>query len=190
MAERKYFMRRMTNFWAFIIRLAGLIGFTGDKIEIGNDLDVDGDLKVNSNAKLFENIVDKNNHSRFTEGPINTIQKTGVTYTYAKWSLSGSHLMIVLSGVISENTTFGQEDLATLSLPEWISEKLYTIHSQTTLLNMGDMYIREGLQNSTKTCIITKPESGDLIISFRDSFQSESLNTGFRLQFDFLIDNA
>ncbi len=40
-------MRRMTNFWAFIKKLASLIGFTGDKIEVGNDLEVDGDLTIN-----------------------------------------------------------------------------------------------------------------------------------------------
>lgn len=49
--RKENFMRRMTNFWAFIKKLAGLIGFTGNKIEVGNDMEVDGDLEVNSSFK-------------------------------------------------------------------------------------------------------------------------------------------
>lgn len=45
--RKENFMRRMTNFWAFIKKLAGLIGFTGNKIEVGNDLEVDGNFIAN-----------------------------------------------------------------------------------------------------------------------------------------------
>lgn len=59
-------MRRMTNFWAFIKKLAGLIGFTGNKIEVGNDLEVDGDLEVNSSLKA-ETLTDGTTTKTMTE---------------------------------------------------------------------------------------------------------------------------
>lgn len=64
--RKENFMRRMTNFWAFIKKLAGLIGFTGNKIEVGNDLEVDGDLEVNSSLKA-ETLTDGTTTKTMTE---------------------------------------------------------------------------------------------------------------------------
>lgn len=59
----------------------------------------------------FEDIVDKNGNPRFIEGTITPETISGITFTYCKWSLSGTHLMIVLAGTcknvtLANNTTF------------------------------------------------------------------------------------
>lgn len=40
-------MKRMTPFWKFVDKLRSLVGFEGNKVQIGNDLEVDGDLTIN-----------------------------------------------------------------------------------------------------------------------------------------------
>lgn len=59
-------MKRMTQFWAFIKKLAGLVGFNGNKIEVGNDLEVDGNLEVNSSIKA-ETLTDGTTTKTMTE---------------------------------------------------------------------------------------------------------------------------
>ena len=58
-----------------------------------------------STINLMENIVDSKGNKRFVEGPLTTTTISGVTYSYSKWSLCGTHLMIVLGGTIAANTS-------------------------------------------------------------------------------------
>ena len=82
-------------------------------------------------VKVFEDIVDKDGHARFIEGDIDLAATTpeGVTKVYGKWSLSGSHLMIVLAGVIADGTTIGGAIWAKVNMPSWIINKIYPIFS-------------------------------------------------------------
>ena len=50
------------------------------------------------------NLVDKDGHERFIEGDIPDPEITGLTPIYYKWSLSGTHLMIVMAGTIENGT--------------------------------------------------------------------------------------
>lgn len=47
-------MKRMTPFWKFVDKLRALLGFEGNKIQIGNDLEVDGDLILNSGLAVTD----------------------------------------------------------------------------------------------------------------------------------------
>lgn len=77
---------------------------------------------------LMENIKDEDGHNRFIEGDIslqNTVPE-GVTLTYGKWSLSGTHLMIVFSITIADETVLSTQYLGNFTLPKWISDKIFT----------------------------------------------------------------
>ena len=56
------------------------------------------------NSVDMANIVDADGHNRFIEGNIATEEIEGVTWAYARWSLSGTHLMCVLAGTIEDET--------------------------------------------------------------------------------------
>lgn len=177
-------MKRMTNFWAFIKKLAGLIGFTGDKIEIGNDLEVDGKLKA------FENITDANDNLRFVEGEIATKSLSNVTFSYNKWSLSGTHLMIVLAGKINASSILGTTEFATLNLPSWITNKI------TKGFGSGVVDLVSSLTDTSTP--FAKTDGRFQLLKNNDNtlsiyivgHQSTTNEQYFRCQFDLIIDNA
>ena len=87
-----------------------------------------GDMK---NVKVFEDIVDKDGHPRFIEGDVvlkNPI--TGVEMLYGKWSLSGTHLMIVACLSVADTTTITYGSIIELTLPEWVHNKIAPLYSQ------------------------------------------------------------
>lgn len=71
------------------------------------------------------NIEDTNGNKRFIEGDITVETIEGVTQSYGKWSLSGTHLMIVVAGSTAANTTIGDNTtIADISLPRWVMDKI------------------------------------------------------------------
>ena len=146
---------------------------------------------INYDLGALESLKDTNGHNRFIEGNITTTALTGVTYDYAKWSLSGTHLMLVIAGkiedgvTIADNFTFGTADI-----PEWISNKIYpsyfgnyiefkTIKARSTTSWAGKDY-------DIRMCKV----SGDLVITKNNATENDTgVTLGFRMQFDLLIDN-
>lgn len=185
MAERNLnFMKRMTQFWAFIKKLAGLVGFNGDKIEVGNDLEVDGKLKA------FENITDAHDRQRFIEGNITIPTISGITSPYARWSLSGSHLMVVLTYSFEANSTLASSDRAIVNVPEWILNKIYPTGIQRVITTSFGIYGKTTNQViSTAECVLTKQSSSSLEIFISGTTRPE-VDANIRMQFDLLIDNA
>ena len=81
--------------------------------------------------KVFENIVDKAGHPRFIEGDITIEATAGFTQSYGKWSLSGTHLMLVVAGSIENATTWeGGKKLYEVELPQWLMDKIIPVGSQ------------------------------------------------------------
>lgn len=173
-------MRRMTNFWAFIKKLAGLIGFTGNKIEVGNDLEVDGKLKA------FENITDVNDNLRFVEGEINLPSVTGVTYPFTKWSLSGSHLMIVICGNITQGTTFSIKR-ADITIPQWLLDKITPLTATYVNAGYSDIVDNSYAQVGRISSNLEKT-STNLRLNFICVTEDSPTSDGsFRLQYDLII---
>ena len=95
-------------------------------------------LKVLSKAeaklvkKDISTLVDKDGHDRFIEGDIELDSGVpeGVEKLYAKWSLSGSHLMIVICFSIANGTVVsGANALTYIDLPKWVMDKIVPITS-------------------------------------------------------------
>ena len=80
----------------------------------------------------FENIIDKEGHKRFQEWDISDLS-TGLDITYSKVTLSGSHLMAVVSGINNtENAITLPNRMFNATLPTWLLEKLYAPNGNNT----------------------------------------------------------
>ena len=136
---------------------------------------------------LFENITDKHGNKRFVEGDITMETITGVTQTYGKWSLSGSHLMIVLAGSVASGTIITNGlVLATYYLSTYITNKIKTVYG--TLVNMGTLnfFTNEYSFSSTP---IRLYKSNDVIRIGKIGDYTFNTDVFFRIQFDLLIDD-
>ena len=136
--------------------------------------------------KVFEDIVDKDGHKRFIEESITPETVSGITFTYAKWSLSGTHLIFVMAGNIANTTVVSSgTQYARITVPKWIFDKIYPTFLNNVLREDITYY---GSDYSGQTVVATLLKStNDLIIS-TNSFTANAYRM-FRIQFDLLIDN-
>ncbi len=169
--------------------------------EFGGNLDVAGNLKVPSfenildenNNKLsdqylLENIKDQSGHNRFIEGIGTDLSGTGVTITYIKWSLSGTHLMLVLGGSITNGSEAGDNNIkASFSLPEWVMNKLYPIIGSYLEIKNVKAFASDG--SSQDIPFIFYKQGNDNIVFESYGSVTMSSDKGFRVQLDLLIDN-
>ena len=84
--------------------------------------------EIQSFKKDISNLVDSKGNPRFVEGNGTPATIEGFTSTYCKWSLSGTHLMLVLAGNVENETTLSGF-IVTFALPEYIMNKIYPIFS-------------------------------------------------------------
>lgn len=147
-------------------------------------------MLLTSEVAIFENITDKDGHKRFLEGDIELSENMpeGVTLTYGKWSLSGTHLMLVLAGNIANGTELiNSANVCELTtLPSWIVEKIYPV--------FNDVIERKKFDASASSwgtqildVALRKNESGVFIRLA--SGLTLTADRGFRIAFDLLIDN-
>lgn len=146
-------------------------------------------VEKKTDLKVFEHIVDKDGHKRFIEGAVNLIDPaTGFTKSYGKWSLSGTHLQIVLACKIDAGTSFTAGTLAQVSnLPSWIVEKITPIVGQRVSVQNEKMYT-EGLSGSDIQFILGKSSSA-IYINLNSTLTSIVADNYFRVGFDILVDN-
>ena len=145
-------------------------------------------VEQKSELKVFENIVDKDGHKRFIEGDITTETITGVTQNYGKWSLSGTHLMIVLALTIDSGASLTDEStIAIIDLPSWIKDKLQPLISTYVSFVTAIGEDEDWSPVSIPTAI---RKSGEAISLYKVGGTSTmTANTYVRIQYDFLIDN-
>lgn len=167
------------------------------KYKYSENESVEGDLSVTGDAKIFENIVDKDGHKRFIDGDID-IQTSnlpeGMTVAYAKWTLSGTHLVCVIAGSVSANveTPIFPTRLAYINLPEWIMDKIYPISNNW--LESVNIYLYP-VQSSAPSnqvirlsCFYNKTNNR-LEIVFDSASITALYDSGFRYCIDLVIDN-
>lgn len=137
---------------------------------------------------LMENIKDEDGHNRFIEGDIEIETKEGLTKDYGKWTLSGSHLLIVLAFTIQSGITIGVEKLGELKdLPQWIKDKIIPLFSRYVFANSLNGFTDSfGILQGGFS--LYKQDSGEIEIRSYNSVTSTAI-THFRVAFDLLIDN-
>ena len=174
------------------VSIAGDLSVTGDA-EVGGDSSVTGDqsvggdLEVTGDAKLFENIVDSQGRKRFIEGDIvvnTTIE--GITKNYAKWSLSGSHLLIVVALSIANTTaiTSGYKYVEDINLPQWVKDKIVVLYGLNVIRDTVIYYDENN--NQSQTIYLRKSDNKISIVSVALTMTADR---EVRIQFDLLIDN-
>lgn len=140
---------------------------------------------------VIENIKDEDGHDRFIEGNLALASSgfTGITFNYGRWSLSGTHLMIVVSGVAENNATM-QDNLhiASASIPAWIYNKI--MPNATNVVDVKDFNVIVASHAMSKYGTITLRKQND-ILRLDNSSGAKSITTGgmFRIQFDLIVDN-
>ena len=144
--------------------------------------------EINNAPEVLDSLVDSAGNPRFIEGDLEVQTVTGVTANYYKWSLSGTHLMLVLactlenSAVISNGT-----DLAIINLPSFINDKILPVYTDNKTVNI----IRaSALASDLTTQVIGLGLRKDTNLTIR-VYEGLTLTKerNFRVQFDLLIDN-
>lgn len=141
--------------------------------------------QVKEVKKDITTLVDKDGHPRFIEGVIEPNEITGITWTYGKWSLSGTHLMIVLAGsAVSDSYTY--QEFAQFKVPQWVFDKIVSIFSDTIAYKAVNAY--DSALN-IQTMNVKLEKLTDAMQIFLNNSISLSSEKAFRIEFDLLIDN-
>ena len=140
------------------------------------------------NLKVFENIVDKDGHPRFIDGDITMETIEGVTQNYGKWSLSGSHLMIVVAASVVNGTALTSGDwVKDIDLPQWIKDKIVPLYS-TTNVAFYTASARAANMSSQNFTFVLQKSSGKISL-YCVTNETLTADRGLRVQIDLIIDN-
>lgn len=140
-------------------------------------------------VKVFEEIVDKDGHARFIEGEMDTRAfSDGVEFSYAKWSLSGSHIMFVLAGKINNATSWSFTNVCDVDLPEWIYNKIVAYPSNYIDSKNFPVANVDYNTNQSLTVFFQKIPNLKKLRFYFASFTATA-DRYFRIAFDLLIDN-
>ena len=146
-------------------------------------------IESTTSLKVFENIVDKDGHKRFIEGDLEEITHEGVTFNYGKWSLSGSHLMVVIACSLADGTAITSSyGICKITLPKWVYDKIYPVFAGNlidirTINAFANDWSTQGVQiKCSKVTDSTK-------LYFEFGSVTLTKDRGFRYQIDLLIDN-
>ena len=141
---------------------------------------------VKSTKKDIATLIDARGHERFIEANLDVVEISGVTYTYGKWSLSGTHLMIVLAGNVANGTATESGVKATATLPEWIFNKIFSVFGPN--IERKDIsYWSSGVVSQSGYAYLQKLTANKLGIYLTGVTFTD--DRAFRLSFDLLIDN-
>ena len=147
---------------------------------------VEQEAEVNG-LKAFENIVDKDGHKRFIEGDLEVATISGITSVYAKWSLSGSHLLLVFCFEIDANTSITDNTAyANANLPQWILDKIYPI-TYNIVARQNFVVFNEGGTMTSSVATLRKQTAYISINQYASLSPTEDKIC--RIAFDLLIDN-
>ena len=169
------------------IQLQDVIEDLEGNLALDGDLDVSGDLDVGGDANIFEKIKDASGHARFIEDDGTDQTISGFTYTYHKWALSGTHLLLVVAGNIEDGSTIATStNLGYFELPEWIMNKIYPSFLQNievkTLQIWNDDYSNQNLT------VVLEKKTNAIVIRTAGSLTTTKARS-VRVEFDLLIDN-
>lgn len=134
---------------------------------------------------LMENVIDQDGNNRFVEGDGTVVDTESVTYTYHKWSLSGSHLMIVVAGNVANGTVLTNVDMVTFNIPSYILNKLSLITTNIVDYKTVPMY-SSTLTSQNFPIQLRKTTTGLYISRYNLTLNDDRT---FRIQFDLLVDN-
>ena len=144
--------------------------------------------QIKQTKKDIATLIDSNGNSRFVEGDITMKTITGVTQTYGKWSLSATHLMLVIGFTIDNNTVLSPQAVANVDLPEYIYNKiipLWTSGNHNYVARYTNtIYDADGQNNQNLQCFLLK----DTKVGIQIGSLTANSDKIVRVAFDLLID--
>lgn len=141
---------------------------------------------------LLENIKDASGNLRFIEGTGEPVTKEGLIVNYIKWSLSGTHLMFVISGKLDDTTIVSANEVLVdfTDVPKWITDKIDKLFRNFIDVKQFNIYIDDfGTWNSQSMSIALYKNTDDSISIRNLNNITMNSDKNFRFQFDLLIDN-
>lgn len=152
-------------------------------IKIGNTIY----LIPSGGTPLLEDIEDSAGNKRFIEGDGTPATITGITSSYCKWSLSGTHLMLVYAGTMTGDIS--AQKLVSFSIPEWCYDKIFPIGLNGKIEKRTMNIFSTSIDSGTSLDIAMYKNTNDKTIDINlESVFNRSQVYGFRYQFDLLID--
>ena len=137
-------------------------------------------LEQGGSGVALEDLVDAEGNKRFIEGA-GSSSLEGITIKYNKWSLSGTHLMIVLSfvttGAVSQYSI-----LANYNLPDYILNKIVAVAFNDLVCEKTETSMDANVD--LRKFQLRKQGNEIKIVTYSNI----SAGREFRVQFDLLID--
>lgn len=142
-----------------------------------------------STINLLENIVDSKGNKRFIEGegtPV-TPSPTGITITKTFWSLSGTHLILVVLGSAANGTIVADgTSLAKFYLPKYIFDKIEAVWSTNGVASTNFTYVSDTWSTQDAKAAIIK-DTDNLTITTAYGGTTLTTDKKFKIQFDLVI---
>ena len=135
-------------------------------------------------------LVDANGNDRFIEGDITMEEITGLTQTYGKWSLSGTHFMIVVGFDLDTTATLSNSQTIAdnIVLPDFILDKIVPLFANE-VVDYQTTNLRTDSWGSTQFNYTLRKGTGKLYIASGSNITEGSYVRHGRIAFDLLIDN-
>ena len=134
----------------------------------------------------LDDIVDSQGNKRFVEGTL-IDGSSGANITYKKWSLSGTHLMIVLAGTVRSNLT-NYEGIAQVNFPSYVTSKIRPLGTNAQLISVTKgFFIKNTEYTATENTFNLRKEANNFVIVPAQAI-TISGTYNFCIQFDLLID--
>ena len=146
--------------------------------------------QVKEVKKDIATLVDAQGRERFIEGDGEEVAvQEGVAYSYLKWSLSGSHLLIVCAGTIASATETSTQVVVEYPIPKWIYDKLYPMVDN--YLDFKNVPTTNHGYNQVETfqAVLSKKNNANTLCITTLGKTFASYDVAFRISFDMLIDN-
>ena len=142
---------------------------------------------VKGTQKDFTTLVDKNGNPRFIEGEIDLNEGiTTITKKYGKWSLSGSHLLIVLAFSIEEDAVLSPNYIANVNLPQWVLDKIYALFGNN--IDFKSFYAFTSAGDTSQSVSVYLDKDTDKLKLYCTGLTANA-DRSCRIAFDLLIDN-
>ena len=141
------------------------------------------------NVKVFEEIIDKDGHKRFIDSDGNVYEV--ITNSYCKWSLSGTHLLLVLAGTIpDEGVIPAYHSLALFEdIPSWVLDKIVPVWASTNIERKTIDVLGDDWTSQELPALLQKSDNKLIILLNKGTDFTATADRHFRVEFDLLIDN-
>lgn len=154
----------------------------GTGIELTND----GQNVTVTAKRLLNEIVDSQGRQRFIEGSGRSQQIEGFEEHYFKWSLSGTHLMLVFAGKLSANANISAYTVfCAFVLPAFIRDKIIALFSNKVTALNAIAFSSVGGQQSIPFYL---SKINDGVVLENASVITTANDREMRIQVDLLID--